>query len=117
MDDYDQKDLFAARMERDAAMKVATDHADHVLPEWSTKAFNSVVAYASQHKLPFVCDELRTWAEGNGCPVPTKGQAWGSVMARAARERVIQKLGYREHIFSDRSNTHMKPVTLWVAVR
>ena len=112
---YSQAQLFEARAVRDGAMKMAVDHADRVYPSWSQEAKSWVEKYTSTHKDPFVCDELREWAEPLGCPVPVTGQAWGSVMAMACKSGLITKNGYRTCIFPTRKTTHTKPVTEWVA--
>lgn len=111
---YSQSDLFDARRIRDQAIKTAVDHADDVLPTWSEQAFGWVCEYLKTHKGPFVCDELRIWAEKRGCPAPISNYAWGSVMAKSCRECVITKYGIRNHIFPDKKTTHMKHVTEWI---
>lgn len=113
---YSQGDLFTARAERDAAMQQAVDHADAVEPSWSEQAQDWVRKYVAVNKSPFVCDELRIWAEERGCPAPVSGPAWGSVMAKSARLGIIAKVGLRTHIFPDKKTTHMKAVTEWIGI-
>ena len=111
---YGQSDLFEARKVRDQAMNTAVNHADDVLPTWSEQAQDWVRKYVKTHKYPFVCDELRTWAESHGCPAPISNFAWGTVMAQSCRNGVITKMGLRTHIFPDKKTTHMKAVTEWI---
>ena len=110
-----QDDLFQARLERDAAIKRAVDHADDVHPKWSEIALGYVERYCRVCKSPFVCDELREWAEANGLAEPPTRMAWGSVMVQAKKKGFIVKVGFIQGVYPDRKNTHMQTVTQWKA--
>ena len=110
---HSQAQLFDARIVRDRAIQAAVDHADKQSPKWSEAALEFVRGYCAIHKLPFVCDELRAWAEQRGLQEPPTRMAWGSVMVQAKKAGYIAKMGFVQGVYPDRKNTHMQTVTQW----
>lgn len=91
-------------------MATATEHADTVAPGWSERAFDLVCQFACiRHE--FLGEDVRRWAhETQDLDLPPKACAWGAVMVRAARERIIVKAGYRMTRIPPQ---HAKPAVLW----
>jgi hypothetical protein len=93
----------------DAGMSAAVDHADRVSPRWSDRAFDILAQYALIH-LEFMTEDVRNWAERLGFPPAPSARAWGAVALRAARERLIERHGYRK---TCNPLAHGTPATLW----
>jgi hypothetical protein len=58
----------------------------------------------------FLGEDVRTWAHEQGLPLPPMACAWGAVMLRAARERIVVRAGYRTTRIPPQ---HAKPAVLW----
>jgi hypothetical protein len=94
----------------DEGMAQATDHADEVAPGWSETAGRLLEQFAKANET-FMAEELRQWAHGEqGLPTPPDPRAWGSVIQRAARRKVIVRVGYRS---TKVPPAHAKPMSVW----
>ena len=66
---------------------IAAEHADKVEQSWTQRAAILFVDYARDVALgqPFLTEDARAWAEGQGLPPPPDNRAWGCI-AKAMRE-------------------------------
>lgn len=100
-----------ARAERNEAMQRAVDAADGRVPKWSEVAYQFVRLYAQQHRGErFIGRDITQAAKAYGLESPASEKAWGAVLQRAARERVIERVGYAQD-----PNRHASPVPQWVS--
>jgi hypothetical protein len=76
-------------------MQRAVDHADDVEPGWSDLAYAMLEQYAFDH-FELMTEEVRAWAQDKGLAEPPTARAWGAVALRAARNRIIVKVGHRQ---------------------
>lgn len=105
---------------RDAAIDLAVEHADAVEWSWGARAYNLLLeAIRLRQKLgrgdvPFMGEDVRRWAEGvRGLPEPPDPRAWGAVLQKACRAKLIERAGFGE---SKNPQAHLRPTALWRAV-
>lgn len=110
-----QADLFEApspkaiaRARRDTGIKRAADHAEHVDPTWIERAIGYVKEYCARHPAPFLAEDVREWSEELGFAKPVDGRAWGAVLQRAAKLRIIKRVGY-----APANSSNGSPKCLW----
>lgn len=85
----------AARILRDAGMSAAIQHADAVSEGWSDRAYSVLVDFVGANpSRAFMAEDVRASAEKEGLPLPPDNRAWGGVVARDARAKVIRRMGY-----------------------
>jgi len=82
-----------------------TDHADHVCEAWSDRALGYVKLHAMVQPY-FRTEHVRGMAEADGFIPPPDKRAWGHVMKRAEREKIIEPAGYETDKFGS-------PKTRW----
>lgn len=96
---------------RDQGMQAAIDHADHVLDDWSVKAYAALKNFAAFQKSPFMCEEVRKYVADLDVPSPPSNRAWGLLMLKAAREGLIKHNGYGR---TTSASAHRTPAAVWV---
>jgi len=101
-------DFSAAQNARDSAIKIAIDHADRVVPNWSEQAFHFLAAYLP--KVETLTSEDVRDACINIVPAPPSLRAWGGVFMRAAKAGLITRHGYAT---ARDPKVHCNVVTLW----
>jgi hypothetical protein len=82
-----------ARARRDNGIERAAAHAEQELAGWRETAIQFLRRYAESH-VDFLAEDVIDAALGT-VPMPPDSRAWGAVFRRAAKEAVIEKLGYR----------------------
>ncbi len=106
-------DVSAARLARDAGMQQAMDHADRVIDDWSERAYSFLVDFVGANPArAFMAEDVRVSAEGEGLPPPPDNRAWGGVVARAARSKIVKRLGYGAQ---KSVSCHCSPKSIWVS--
>lgn len=98
---------------RDEGIDQAVSHAEQEIPGWADIAYNFLLTFISKHNGTFMAEEVRVQAELNDVPVPPSLRAWGSVIARAAKNELIKRVGYRQ---VRNVKAHCTPATLWIAL-
>lgn len=96
-----------AEAERDAAMASVAKHADEACHRWQVLAFQWIITYALAHR-EFVSEDCTAAAEAAGIPKPPDTRAWGAPFARAARQKIIVRIGYGVS-----KRRHLSPTPLW----
>lgn len=105
-------DMQQAATARDTGMALALDKADRDQEGWSDDAMVAVRSFTAMNQgKSFLTEHLRAWAESAGIVEPAANErAWGAVMRRAAKEGLIQKIGY-----APSASSNLSPKTLWFA--
>jgi len=102
-------DLQASRDRRDAGIDRSARNSGQ---EWQDDAYLSLVRFLDLRMSSvldaFLCEEVRDAAERAGLPDPPTKRAWGAVMRRAARNRLIVRQGYAPALSSN-----LSPKVLW----
>jgi len=98
----------AADLAKDG-MARAAEHADAVNPGWQSAAFEMLEGYALTH-WEFMTEDVRVWAHGEGLPLPPDGRAWGAVVTRAIRSKLIECARYQKTRIPP---AHATPRAVW----
>lgn len=105
----------AARL-RDEGAARAVEHADAVFHEWSAVAYSALLRFLLKTPLEdlfgFTAEDVR--GASPEVPEPPDRRAWGHVMLRAARAKLISQDGYRTHRARSR---HCGISTVWKRAR
>ena len=97
---------------RDIGMQLSLDFADRAVSNWSEDAYQLLCTYA-RSRSNFMVEEVRQFAKKSGLPDPPSLRAWGSIAARAAREGVITRVGFRQ---VSNPSAHCTPAAVWQAI-
>ncbi len=84
--------LPSGRTLRDQGIQRALNHANQAKKNWQEMAFRFLVEYARQHD-EFSGEEVREASRGS-VPEPPSLRAWGWPLIRAAKEGIIEQIGY-----------------------
>jgi hypothetical protein len=96
----------------DVGMRMARDHADQKILDWSGQCFELMKEYLKINDQPFMAEFFRQWAEGK-IPDPPSKRAYGAVIVRAAKERLIRRTGYAK---VSNYKAHSTPAAVWVRI-
>ena len=87
--------------------KRALEHAEAVEPEWPEVAFDALVrVYQASPEVSMTIEQAR---QASGLDSPADQRAWGGVVQRMSRRKIIKRAGYAP---AKSSNGSPKP--LWV---
>lgn len=101
-----------AEAKRDIGMAMAEDKANRDAPFWSDRALLALEKYCLAHPdQKFLGEDVREWAEGKRLvSIPDNERAWGAVFQKAARLKIIRKVGY-----APARSSNLSPKCLWRA--
>lgn len=110
-----QLDAFQAQLEADKGMLKSILTTSRQTPNWSVAAFiflngryrNSIGG--SAHGIHFMTEDVRKAAE-NILPAPSSQRAWGFIMKQAAKQKVIEHVGYQK---VRNKKAHATPASVW----
>ena len=88
-----QLDIFAARKARDKGILQAVTHANQVSESWSTKVYELFKDFLRLQDDAFQFEEFRLSVIGK-IPEPPHKRAFGAIAAKAARQGLIERVGY-----------------------
>ncbi len=100
--------IATAIREADAGMARAADHAERVVPAWSSTAYSFLLCFATM-RAQFTSEDCSEWAAGMGLEQPSP-RAWGSIYRRAAQAGIIVKAGYGVS-----KRRHLSPCPVWAS--
>jgi hypothetical protein len=91
----------------------AADRADRELGDWSEQAWAFFEAFARRRQgRSFMAEDVRAAAQGV-VPVPPDGRAWGAILLRASKRKLIRRTGFAP---MKAANCHANPKSVWVWV-
>lgn len=104
----------ACKQARDAGMQQALDHAQAVHEAWGEQAMAALRVYLAAHPgKEFMTEDVRAYAyEVLSIPQPPHCRAWGSIIAKAARHRLIVRVGIGP---VKTVSSHMANASVWRA--
>src|SRR5215469_17504868 len=80
---------------RDSGMKRAEAHAVTDIDDWRERADYSLLFFArTRGGKSFLAEDWIEWARAAGLPDPPDGRAYGPVVQRLARQKLIKWVGY-----------------------
>ena len=103
-------DMSAERAMRDRGMNMAADCAERSLSGWNEAAMAFFIDFVAMNAGSFMTEEVRKLAEREGLPKPPDSRAWGSVVTRAVKLRLIKRIGYGPQ---SAAGCHMAPKSIW----
>lgn len=97
---------------RDTGVKRASTRADRKVSDWSKDAYSALALYIDAYpSREFMAEDVRAWAEtGLGLQPPPDPRAWGGIMQRANRAKLLAHMGYRP---SGNARAHLRPTAVW----
>jgi len=105
--------VFTGRELRNGGILVAANNADQHFDGWSEMAYQALEAFIRTNKAPFLCETVRQFSsEILELPLPPNNRAWGGIFLRAAKEKIIIKVGYGQ---VENPRAHMANAALWQA--
>ena len=96
--------------------QLAADRADREIPDWSDRAYALVVEFIHTHRYGahLTCEDVRAFADKRGLPKHDEGRAWGAVMLRAGRAKLVRNTGTVRKATDPK--VHANPLTVWEVV-
>lgn len=90
----------------------AADRADREIGDWSERAWAFFTEYArsmARSGKTFMAEDVRAAASGT-VPEPPDGRAWGVVILKASKRRLIRRTGFAP---MKSANCHANPKSVW----
>jgi len=93
---------------RDKGIKKALDNANNTHNKWSDKAYDFLLKYI-KYQNQFMTEDVRIASE-KAIPKPPSNRAWGSVILRASRSGLINRVGFAN---VKNAKAHKTPASVW----
>ena len=93
---------------RDIGISHAIGHAEFKTPGWNEQAYLFLVGYIKTVN-EFMAEDLRKASDGI-VNTPPNLRAWGGVIVRAAKEKLIKRTGFRN---VTNAKAHSTPASVW----
>lgn len=93
-------------------MAQAVDTTEQLCPNWAHQAYNKLVEFCDYfgYEYIFITETFREWAHNHGLPKPMHDRAFGQIMHRAAKQGLLQKVGFGK---TSNPKSHAAYSTLW----
>ena len=93
---------------RDKGIKKALDNANNTHDKWSDKAYDFLLKYI-KYQNQFMTEDVRVASE-KAIPKPPSNRAWGSVILKAAKSGLINRVGFAN---VKNAKAHKTPAYVW----
>ena len=93
---------------RDKGIKKALDNANNTHDKWSDKAYDFLLKYI-KYQNQFMTEDVRIASE-KAIPKPPSNRAWGSVILKAAKSGLINRVGFAN---VKNAKAHKTPASVW----
>lgn len=93
---------------RDKGIKQALDNANDTHEKWSEKAYKFLVNYIKSNN-QFMTEDVRLASEKE-IPIPPSNRAWGGIVVRASKARLISRVGFS---IVKNAKAHKTPASVW----
>lgn len=103
-----QLNIFEGERLRDKGITQAVTHADYQNEKWSENAYTFLLRYIRNNK-EFMTEDARNASLGI-IPEPPSARAWGGIIVKAAKNGLIERIGYRN---VKNSKAHCTPAAVW----
>lgn len=93
-----------------ASAQLALDFANREVNDWEILAIGWVRQYARRHDV-LTTGKVRDYAEQHGFREAREARAWGAIMPKAAKQRIIEAT----HVWvtTERKRSHGRPERIW----
>lgn len=97
---------------KEEGMAASTSNADNKIARWSVLAYNILEVFVRTRKIreTFMAEDIRKYATDLGLKNPPSQRAWGSLIVKAKREKIIEFAGYNQ---VKNPKAHMANAGLW----
>lgn len=100
-----------AEINKNDGMLRSSLNADSKIPGWNECAFEALRQFLNSiNDNTFMAEDIRAWASTWGLDNPPSKRAWGAVINRAAKEKLIVFCGYSK---TSNPTAHATPAGLW----
>src|SRR6185369_14696511 len=106
--DINPMELTGERL-RDAGIQIAKDHADAKNESWSETVYKMFLIFI-QRSEPFMAEDFRAFCDEHKMPPPPSLRAYGHIIVRAAKEKLIVQVGYGK---TSNPKAHKTPANIW----
>ena len=89
-------------------IKKALDNANNTHDKWSDKAYDFLLKYI-KYQNQFMTEDVRVASE-KAIPKPPSNRAWGSVILKAAKSGLINRVGFAN---VKNAKAHKTPASVW----
>jgi hypothetical protein len=104
---------FTAQELKQSGINVAMHHAELKHEGWNEEALLHMKGFLRTRITPFLCEDVRLYAEENGMQKAPSARAWGGVILQAKKAGLIQHFGYTQ---VKNPRAHRANASLWTAV-
>ena len=104
-----QLDIFQGRKNRDDGMRRAEEKAHKENPGWSEAAYEFLKGYAEINPV-FLAEDVRYASQGLESLRAKNQRSWGSIFAKAAKDKIIYQDGYQK---VKNVKAHATPAARW----
>lgn len=78
----------------EAGMRAAEDHAERDEPGWKGEALRYLRRFVAENRgRDFLAEEIAPWAYERGCTKAPDDRAWGGIIQRAGRLKIMEQTG------------------------
>lgn len=78
----------------EAGIYSAIEHAERFVEGWKVEAYDYLCRFARVNRgRDFLAEEIAPWAYEQGCNYPPDARAWGGIIQKAGRLRIIEQTG------------------------
>lgn len=104
----------SGREARNAGMQEALSHAVAVQEDWAEQAYNALQVFiGTRGRKTFMAEDVRAHAyDVLAVPYPPHERAWGAIIAKAARQGLIKRVGIAP---VETASSHMANASVWRA--
>lgn len=92
---------------KDIGIKRAKQNAESKHKDWTNKAIEFLKKYPVTI---FMTENLREWSHKNGLPKPPHPRAWGGVIVKAKKDKLIKHINYGLVV---NPKAHRTPASIW----
>jgi len=103
-------DNFKSEQNKQVGINKAIDSAELKQLSWKDEALKYLRQYPDKS---FMAEDVRVWAHRHGLIKPPSARAWGGIIQRAARLKIIRQTGFG---FVNNPNAHRTPAAVWEKV-
>lgn len=91
---YEPPPVRTPREQGEYGMHRAVEHAARVVEGWKSEAADYLRAFVCANQgRDFLAEEIAPWAHKHGCSHPPDKRAWGAIIQKAGRQRIIEQTG------------------------
>jgi hypothetical protein len=96
---------------KNRGMEQAINHACEMEDNWKERAYELLKTFVLKTDVPFMAEQVRSYAALIGFPLPPSNRAWGGIISRAANSGLIQRVGIGK---VSNTKAHQANASIWI---